>query len=159
MVFRVDTRSWGDHRTLYLSSAPAVYKTWRQRALDYLSRDRDGFIRSDVRRLLLWAEKQLDEIGQVAAQVGAFGVGLLEPAAQVSDALYPAIRGIVANAVMQRSERCQGDSGIELWRRLYMEWRGGGGPRRRSPWSRLSGFSRHRGLRAWQPCGTTWSGG
>eukprot|EP00974_Lingulodinium_polyedra_P023117 2232217-Lingulodinium_polyedra.AAC.1 len=25
---------------------------------------------------------------------------------------------------MQRSERCQGDSGLELWRRLYMEWRG-----------------------------------
>ena len=36
----------------------------------------------------------------------------------------PAIRGIVADAVMQRSERCQNDSGLELWRRLYMEWRG-----------------------------------
>jgi hypothetical protein len=124
MVFRVDTRSWGDHRKLDLSSAPAAYKTWRQRALDYLSRDRDGFIRSDVRRLLLWAEKQPDEIGQGAAQAGAAAVGLPEPVAQVSDALYPAISGIVADAVMQRSERCQGDSGIGLWRRLYMEWRG-----------------------------------
>ena len=62
MVFRVDTRSWGDHRKLDLSSAPAAYKTCRQRALDYLSRNRDSFIRSDVRRLLLWAEKQPDEI-------------------------------------------------------------------------------------------------
>ena len=124
MVFRVDTRSRGDRGKLDLPSAPAAYKTWRQRALGYLSRDRDGFIRSDVRRLLLWADKQLDEIGQAAAQAGAAAVGLLEPVAQVSDALYPAIRGIVADAVMQRSERCQGDSGIELWRRLYMEWRG-----------------------------------
>ena len=124
MVFRVDTRSWGDHGKLDLSSAPAAYKTWRQRALDYLSRDRDFFTRGDVRRLLLLAEKQPDKISPEAAEIGVAAVGLLEPVWQVSDALYHAILRIVADTVTQRSERCQGDSGVELWRRLYMEWRG-----------------------------------
>ena len=79
MVFRVDTRSWGDHRKLDLSSAPAAYKTWRQRALDYLSRDRDFFTRGDVRRLLLLAEKQPDKISTEAAEIGVAAVGLLKP--------------------------------------------------------------------------------
>ena len=70
--------------------------------------------------MLLWAEKQPGEIDAAMAEGGARAVGLLEPVAQVSDSLYPAIRGIVADAVVQRSERCQGDSGVELWRRLYM---------------------------------------
>ena len=99
----MDTRSWGGHRKLYSPSAPAAYKTWRQRALDYLSRDCDGFIRGDVRRLLLWAEKQPDEIIAAAAEAGAAAVGLVELVLQVSGALYPAIRGIVVDAVMQRA--------------------------------------------------------
>ena len=107
-----------------MTAAPSAYKTWRQRALDYLTRDRDGYNRGDVRRLLLWVEKQSEEVTAAAAQAGAAAVGLEEPVTQIADALYPAIRGIVADTVMQRSERCQNDSGLELWRRLYMEWRG-----------------------------------
>ena len=121
--FRVDTRSWGDHKRLDLAAAPAAYKTWRQRALDFLSRDRDGYIREDVRQLLVWVEKQGEDITADKAEEGARAVGLADPVAQVSTALYPAVRGIVADTVMHRSERCQGAFGLELWRRLYMEWR------------------------------------
>ena len=44
-----------------------------------------------------------------------------EPVGQGSSALYPAIRGIVADTVMQRSERCQGGSGLGLRRRFFLE--------------------------------------
>ena len=45
-----------------------------------------------------------------------------EPVGPVANVLYPAIRGIVSDAVLQRSERC--GSGLELWRRLFSEMRG-----------------------------------
>ena len=63
-------------------------------------------------------------INAAVAEGGVAFVGLLDPALQVSDALYPAIRGIVADAVAQRSERCQGDVGLPLWRRST--WSGAG---------------------------------
>ena len=50
-----------------------------------------------------WAEKQPDEIIAAAAEAGAAAVGLVELVLQVSGALYPAIRGIVVDAVMQRA--------------------------------------------------------
>ena len=124
MVLRAFTRSWRGHRQLDLPSAPAAYMTWRQRALGYLSCGCDAFFRGDVRRLLLWAENMPDEINAATAEVGASAVGLIEPVLQVVHALSPGIRRIVADPVTQRSERCQGDSSIQLWRRLYREWRG-----------------------------------
>ena len=120
--FRVDTRSWGDHKKLELSPSPASYKAWRQRALDYLSRDREGYPRGGVRALLIWAESQGDDIDDQRVEAGAREVRLAEPAGPVVATLYPAIRGIIADEVMQRSERCT--SGVELWRRLYTEMRG-----------------------------------
>ena len=108
--------SWGDHRKLELNPVPAGYKAWRQRAIDVLSRDKDGGPRPDVRAPLIWGEGRSGEIDDYSAEAGAREVGLREPVRPVADALYPGIRATVADAVMQRSERCL--LGLELWRRL-----------------------------------------
>ena len=46
-------------------------------------------------------------------------MGLREAVEHVANVLYPGIRAIIADAVMQRSERCA--SGLELRRRLHLE--------------------------------------
>ena len=68
--FKVDNSSWGDNRRLDLVAAPDAYLVCRDRALGHLCRDR-----SDVRKLLVWAESQSKEelegnLAQVAAQAG-----------------------------------------------------------------------------------------
>ena len=115
-------RARGARRKLELSPAPAAYKARRQRALDFLSRDKDGYARPDVRALLVWAEGRSEEVDDRSAQAGALEVGLREPVIPVAEVLYPAIRSILTDAVLQRSERCT--SGLELWRRLFLEMRG-----------------------------------
>ena len=49
---------------------------------------------------------------------------LKEPVGPVPAVLYLAIRGIVSDAVLQRSERCQNASGLELWGKMFSEMRG-----------------------------------
>ena len=78
----------------------------------------------DVRALLIWAEGQADEVDDTALRAGAVEVHLNDDVFAVSAVLYPAIRSIISDSVMQRSERCQNGSGLELWRRLYSEMRG-----------------------------------
>ena len=107
-----------------MTPSPADYKAWRQRALDYLSRDRDGYPHPDIRALLVWCEGQEGDIDTVQAERGAAAVQLREPVGPVSAVHYPAIRDIVTDAVLQRSERCQNASGLDLWRRLFSEMRG-----------------------------------
>ena len=43
-------------RLMRRSLKTKAFKNWRQRALDFLSRDKDGFPRSDVRDLLVWVD-------------------------------------------------------------------------------------------------------
>ena len=57
--------------------------------------------------------------GGVGREVGLEGV-----VGWVSHALYVALRHIISDTALQRSERCQDGSGLELWRRLYQEVRG-----------------------------------
>ncbi len=115
-------RAWGDHKKLDLNPTPFAYKTWRQRALDCVSRDKDGGPRPDVRALLIWAESRHEEISDDIAEAGAREVGLREVVQPVAAALYPGIRAIIADALMPRAERCS--SGLELRRRLYLVMRG-----------------------------------
>ena len=117
-----DAKAWGDHKRLELAPSPAAYKAWRQRALDFLSRDKDGYPRPEVRELLLWTEGKTEEIDAARAMEGAHAAGLREPVEHVAAVLYGGIRSIISDAAMQRSERCS--SGLELWRRLHLEMRG-----------------------------------
>ena len=62
--------------------------------------------------------------GLVARRAGAVEVQLSDDAFAVSAVLYPAIRSIISDSVMQRSERCHNGSKLELWRHLYSDMRG-----------------------------------
>ncbi len=72
----------------------------------------------------MWAEARPEEIDDGQADIGARAVQLQEAAGPVNATLGPAIRGIASDAVLQRSERCQNGSGLELRRRLFLEMRG-----------------------------------
>ena len=54
-----------------MSATPTAYTYWRQRALDWVSLH-DGIPRQDIRNLLIWAERQPDEIDEYAAGKGAY---------------------------------------------------------------------------------------
>ena len=65
--------------------------------------------------MLTRAEARTDEVDARSAEEGARASGLLEAAEPVAATLYPGLRSIIEDAVMQRSERCS--SGLELRRR------------------------------------------
>jgi hypothetical protein len=115
--YRVDNRAWGDNRRLDLITQPEGYLIWRDRALGHLSRDRP-----DVKRLLVWGEKQSAETLAVELGTAAHSFGLLD-LASVDYALFEGIKHIVADTLLGRARSCE-ERGIELWRRLHVEWEG-----------------------------------
>ena len=117
------TGKWGTHKHLDLLVAPEVYMAWRDRALGYLTKDRQ-----DVRRLLVWAESHTGPIGEVEEGVGAVEVGLAlqaeETVGDVCHALYEGIKDIVSDTLLTRARACGDGRGLELWRKLKSEWEG-----------------------------------
>ena len=116
--FSINNRDWGDNRRLDLVGTPDAYLTWRDRALGHVAKDRP-----DVRRLLLWAERQSNFIDAVAENAGAVEAGLMDRVADVSYALFEAIKFTLHDNLLNRARTCDG-RGLELWRRLHSEWEG-----------------------------------
>ena len=56
--YSVDPKRWTDHRKLDLDMKPKGFVAWRDRAFGYLAAER-----TDIRKLLLWAESQNPTIG------------------------------------------------------------------------------------------------
>merc|ERR1712026_536641 len=54
--FSINPAAWGAHKVLEVHANGGAYRVWRERALDHLSRDRNGCSRQDVCALLKWAE-------------------------------------------------------------------------------------------------------
>jgi hypothetical protein len=78
--FKVDNRAWGQNKNLDLVAAGDAYLVWHDRALGHLSRERP-----DVRKLLIWAEGQTEEM--LAANAGAMAEQLGVPDAELVDNL------------------------------------------------------------------------
>ena len=115
--FRVDSRSWGNHRALDLAAAPEAFLTWRDRALGFLCRESP-----DVRRLLVWAEAQTKEGLESGMEDAAAEFGVVD-VDKVDYVLFEGIKHVVSDLLLTRARACEGH-GVELWRRLHCEWRG-----------------------------------
>jgi hypothetical protein len=98
---------------------PEGFVAWRERTLGYLAADRP-----DVRKLLLWAERQPGVIKEGDEQRGAVETGMTENIEHVNYILYEAIKAIMTDALLSRARACGDGRGLELWRRLHAEWRG-----------------------------------
>jgi hypothetical protein len=117
--YKVEPRNWGDHRRLDLDIQPESFVAWRDRALGFLSADRP-----DVRRLLLWAEKQAPTIGSAEEHKGAAEVNLRDDVEHVSYVIFEAVKMIMSDSLLSRARACGDGRGLELWRKLHAEWRG-----------------------------------
>jgi len=117
--FSVMNRNWGDNRRLDLVAQPEGYLVWHDRALGHLAKDR-----MDVRKLLLWAERQTKSIGPDEEAEGAREAGLEESVGLVSFALYEGVKHIIADTLLPRARACGDGRGLELWRKLHVEWEG-----------------------------------
>ena len=117
------TGKWGTHKHLDLLVTPEAYMAWRDRALGFLSKDRQ-----DVRRLLIWAEGHQGPIGPADEATGAGSVGLSlqqqETAGDVCHALFEGIKDIINDTLLSRARACGDGRGLELWRKLKSEWEG-----------------------------------
>ena len=122
--FSINPAAWGTHKVLEVHANGGAYKVWRERALDHLSRDRNGCSRQDVRALLKWAEEQTSDLDLGAAQAGARTVGLDGDVEVISYELLTAIRSIIDNGAMARFGTQTAGGGLELWRRLHSEMQG-----------------------------------
>ncbi len=113
---RLDARGWTSQK-LDVGVAIAVFRTWKDRAMMFLSRDRP-----DVRRLLAWAETQSQETlrNGLAAQAAALNVHDL---AGVEYALHDGIKMTLQDTLLGRARGCI-EQGCELWRVLCAEWSG-----------------------------------
>ena len=116
MRFSVQDRNWGDNKKLDLIVTPEAYLTWRDRAIGHLAKDRP-----DIRRLLLWAEKQTEVID---TNMEVKGSGVFEKAEEVSYVLFEAIKFIIHDNLLSRARVCGDGRGLELWRKLHSEWEG-----------------------------------
>ena len=118
--FSVQGRKWGDNKRIDLAVSPEAYLTWRDRALGHLAKDR-----ADMRRLLVWAEKQTVEIDAQAETRGAAEAGLVEPVDDDSCSLLEAIKCVIHDNLLSRARTCGDGRGLELWwRKLHSEWEG-----------------------------------
>ena len=115
--FRVDNRAWGQNKNLDLVAAGDAYLVWHDRALGHLSRERP-----DVRKLLIWAESQTEEmlVANVVAKAEQLGT---QDAELVDDLLFEGIKYVIHDSLLTRARACN-SSGLELWRRLHSEWEG-----------------------------------
>jgi hypothetical protein len=90
--------------------------TWRDRALGHLAKNRP-----DVRRLLLWAEKQTVPIDENGERAGAAETGVMD---EVGYVLFEGIKHLISDNLLSRARLCGDGRGLELWRRLHSEWQG-----------------------------------
>ena len=119
-ALNIMNRDWGnDNKRLDLVVKPEEYLTWHDRALGHLAKNRP-----DIRRLLLWAERQTGMIDEAAEKVGAGENGIFEVAGEVSYTLFEAIKYIISDNLLARARACGDGRGLELWRRLHSEWEG-----------------------------------
>jgi hypothetical protein len=119
--YRVYNRDWGDQKRLDLVTQPEAYLTWRDRALGHLCKDRP-----ELRRLLLWAERQEEEISASALAQAAEEHGLQEGRAGaelVGFTLFEGLKYTLSDSLLGRARLCS-ENGFELWRRLHTEWEG-----------------------------------
>ena len=116
--YSVQQRDWGDHKRLALLTEPEGYLVWRERALGYLGKDR-----SDIRDLLVWAEKQSGEVDSVVLQAKFAELRIPEQQSRVDYALHTAIKFILDDQILDRARFVDG-RGVELWRKLHIEWKG-----------------------------------
>ena len=116
-TFQVDMRNWKT-ANLDLFANPAGFSAWQYRAIGMLSGNR-----TDVRRLLEWAELKKAPIDTAMAQQGAEQVGLTDDVGTVSYILFEAMKQMLADSMLNRARTC-GDNGLELWRALAAEYKG-----------------------------------
>jgi hypothetical protein len=117
--YRVVHKNWGNHKLLDLDVNPDGFVAWRERALGFLTTDRP-----DVRRLLVWAERQTGPITENDEVRGAQDTFMMEDVDRVSYVVFEAVKSIMADALLARARACGEGRGLELWRRLHSEWRG-----------------------------------
>jgi hypothetical protein len=117
--YRVVHKNWGGHKLLDLDVNPDGFIAWRERALGFLTTDRP-----DVRRLLLWAERQGGPIAEAEEIRGARETMMMEDVDRVSYVVFEALKSIMTDALLGRARACGEGRGLELWRRLHSEWRG-----------------------------------
>jgi hypothetical protein len=117
--YRVVHKNWGGHKLLDLDVNPDGFIAWRERALGFLTTDRP-----DIRRLLLWAERQGGPISEVEEIRGARETMMMEDVDRVSYVVFEALKSIMTDALLGRARACGEGRGLELWRRLHSEWRG-----------------------------------
>jgi hypothetical protein len=117
--YRVVHKNWGNHKLLDLDVNPDGFIAWRERALGFLTTDRP-----DVRRLLVWAERQTGPITENDEARGAREAFMMEDVDRVSYVVFEAVKSIMTDALLARARACGEGRGLELWRRLHSEWRG-----------------------------------
>jgi hypothetical protein len=117
--YRVVHKNWGGHKLLDLDVNPDGFIAWRERALGFLTTDRP-----DVRKLLLWAERQPGTITEDDEVRGARETLMMEDVDRVSYVIFEAVKSIMTDALLARARACGEGRGLELWRRLHSEWRG-----------------------------------
>lgn len=96
---------------------------WRDRALGHLCHERP-----EVRKLLIWLEKQTSGWGSLGLHSAASQFGMPD-ADSVDYVFFEAIKYIIADSLLGWARSCD-EHGAELWRRLQVEW-GGSAPKLR----------------------------
>jgi hypothetical protein len=107
--FSIFNRDWGDNRRLDLVAAPEAFVTWRDRALGHLAK-----CRPDVRRMLIWAEKQTAPIDEMGEKAGAAETGVTDNPHEVSYVLFEGIKHLIADSLLCRARLCGDGRGLEL---------------------------------------------
>ena len=95
------------------------FVAWRERALGYLAAERP-----DIRKLLIWAESQNPTIGATEEKKGAASVGVHGDICHISYVILESLKMIMSDSLLSRARACDNGRGLELWRKLYAEWRG-----------------------------------
>lgn len=116
--YQVSNRDWGDNKKLDLVTEPEGYLTWRERALDFLAKDRP-----DIYSLLLWAEKLGRDPSKDEEAVEIGRLGIQDDPEGLNFVLFAAIKHVVTDGLLSRARNC-GTRGLILWRALHSEWKG-----------------------------------
>jgi hypothetical protein len=117
--YKVEPRNWGDHRRPDLDIQHEGVVAWRDRTLGLHSANRP-----DVRKLLLWAEKQAPAISSVEEQKGTAEANLRDDVEHVSYVIFETANMIMSHSLLSRTRTCGDGRGLEVWRQLQAECRG-----------------------------------
>jgi hypothetical protein len=96
--YRVVHNNWGGHKLLDLDVNPDGFIAWRERALGSLTTDRP-----DVRKLLLWAERQSGTITEQEEIRVARETQMMEDIDRVSYVVVEAVKTIMTDALLARA--------------------------------------------------------